>query len=124
MKLHEKFRNRIPRKLKKAAKNGINHCVKSRFTNSDGKYNVQEIHFWTITGRRTKWKLRAIYKCVAEYKRMAKEQTESWLIHKKDEEEVLAFLQEKEKYLQQCKISEIPCSPPKFHIEFTKGGGR
>lgn len=79
------FKARIPRKLKKAAKYGVTHSVQHRATNTDGTYSVQEIHSWSIQGRSTKWKVKATYKCAAEYKRMINEEMLSWMNRRQDE---------------------------------------
>lgn len=118
-KFYKRFRSRIPRKLKKAAKYGINHCIKERYTKEDYKFSLQEIHFWTILGRRTKWKVKAAYKCATEYKRMLTEEQLSWLT-RQNEGEILAELKEKQKYFQ-GKIPDIPpYNPVKFHNLFFK----
>lgn len=101
------FKARIPRKLKKAAKYGITHSVQHRATNTDGRYNVQEIHSWSIQGRSTKWKVKATYQCAAEYKRMLNEEMLSWLNRRQDEEDILAELKKKEEYFR-GKIPDIP----------------
>lgn len=123
MKLYKKFKVRIPRKLKKAAKYGITHNVQHRTTNTDGRYNVLEVHSWTIQGRSTKWKVKATYKCAAEYKRMLNEEMLSWLNRRQDEEEILAELKKKVEYFR-VKVPDIPYNPSKFHFcfDFTKGG--
>lgn len=125
MKLHKKFRERIPRKLKKAAKYGITHNVQQCTTNTDGRYNVQEVHSWFIQGRSTKWKVKATYKCAAEYKRMFNRKMQSWLNRRQDEEEILAELKKKEEYFR-GKIPDIQYNPSKFYFgfDFTKGGER
>ena len=116
MKLYKKYKQRIPRKLKKAAKCGITHSVQQHTTNTDGRYNVREVHSWSIQGRSTKWKVKATYKCAAEHKRMLNERMSSWLTRRKDEEEMLAELKEKEQYFR-GKIPDIPYNPSKFHFE-------
>lgn len=94
---------RIPRKLKKAVKYGVTH-------------SVQEIHSWSIQGRSTKWKVKATYKCAAEYKRIINEEMLSWMNRRQDEEDILAELKKKEEYFR-GKITDIPYNPSKFHFE-------
>ena len=115
MKLYKKFRERIPRKLKKAAKYGMTHSVLHCATNTDGTYSVQEIHSWSIQGRITKWKVKATYKCAAEYKRMNNEEMLSWMNRRQDEEDILAELKKKEEYFR-GKIPDILYNPSKFHF--------
>lgn len=98
---------RIPRKLKKAAKYGVTHSVQHCATNTDGTYSVQEKHSWSIQGRSTKWKVKATYKCAAEYKRMINEEMLSWMNRRQDEEDILAELKKKEEYFR-GKIPDIP----------------
>ena len=119
MKLCKKFKVRIPRKLKKAAKYGITHTVHHRSTNTDSGYNVKEVHSWTIQGRRTKWKVKAVYKCAAEYKRYLNKEMLLLLNRGKDEEAMLAELKEKKAYFL-GKSQDIQYNPLKFHDMFVK----
>ena len=107
MNLYKMYKQRIPRKLKKAAKYGIIHSINQRTINADGIYKMTEVPSWSIQGRSTKWKVKATYKCAAEHKRMLNERMSSWLTRRKDEEEMLAELKEKEQYFR-GKIPDIP----------------
>lgn len=72
-KFHKKFRQRIPRKLKKAAKYGVERYTKPIFSNSNNAaqypiaFYCREETTFKIKGRRTKWKIKALAKCIIEY---------------------------------------------------------
>jgi len=66
------FKVRIPRKLKKAAKYGVERYVnptKVRIYIRDYKFVYEESVEYVIVGRRTKWKARARLAAIKEYKR-------------------------------------------------------
>lgn len=67
------FKARIPRKLKKAAKFGIERRVypktEEKNTAVDHTYIYTENVEYVILGRRTKWKVRACFKLIKEDKR-------------------------------------------------------
>lgn len=67
------FKARIPRKLKKAAKFGIERRVyqktEEKKTAVDHAYIYTENVKYVILGRRTKWKVKACFKLIKEYKR-------------------------------------------------------
>ena len=67
-----RFKVRLPRKLKKAAKFGIERRVypnKIRIYIRDYKFVYEENVEYVIVGRRTKWKARARLAAIKEYKR-------------------------------------------------------
>lgn len=67
------FKVRIPRKLKKAARFGIERRVspktEEKNTAVDHTYIYTENVEYVILGRRTKWKVRACFKLIKENKR-------------------------------------------------------
>lgn len=67
------FKARIPRKLKKAAKFGIERRVypktEEKNTAVGHTYIYTENFEYVILGRRTKWKVKACFKLIKEYKR-------------------------------------------------------
>lgn len=66
------FKIRIPRKLKKAAKYGVERHVnptKIRIYMRDYKFVYEENVEYVIVGRRTKWKARARFAVIKEDKR-------------------------------------------------------
>lgn len=67
------FKVRIPRKLKKAAKFGIERRVYQKAEEKkkavDHAYIYTENVKYVILGRRTKWKVKACFKLIKEYKR-------------------------------------------------------
>ena len=67
-----RFKARIPRKLKKAAKFGIERRVypnKIRIYIRYNKFVYEENVEYVIVGRHTKWKARARLAAIKEYKR-------------------------------------------------------
>ena len=88
---YRRYRKRIPRKLKKAAKYGIEHHPRIEKTENGGfKCSMLETHYWIIKGRRTKWKIKARYACKKEYEHLLKEMYKrnlesipNWLLHNK-----------------------------------------
>lgn len=68
-----RFKARIPRKLKKAAKFGIERRVypktEEKNTTVSHAYIYTENVKYVILGRRTKWKVKACFKLIKEYKR-------------------------------------------------------
>lgn len=68
------FKARIPRKLKKAAKFGIERRVSQKTeeknTAVDHAYIYTENVKYVILGRRTKWKVKACFKLIKEHKRI------------------------------------------------------
>lgn len=67
-----RFKARIPRKLKKAAKYGVKRNVypaQTRIYVRDDKFVYQENVEYVIVGRRTKWKVMARFAAIKEYKR-------------------------------------------------------
>ena len=69
------FKARIPRKLKKAAKYGVEKRVypteiKKSVVPSDMIFKYDEKVEYLIIGRRTKWKLKARYEIIKEHKRI------------------------------------------------------
>lgn len=67
------FKARIPRKLKKAARYGIERRVypkaKEKDTAVGHAYSYTENVEYVILGRRTKWKQKARFKIIKEYKK-------------------------------------------------------
>lgn len=68
------FKARIPRKLKKAAKYGVEKRVypteiKKSVVPSDMIFKYDEKVEYLIIGRRTKWKVKACFKLIKEHKR-------------------------------------------------------
>lgn len=67
-----RFKVRLPRKLKKAAKYGVKRYVnptKVRICIHDYKYVYEENVEYIIVGRRTKWKARVRFAAIKEDKR-------------------------------------------------------
>lgn len=78
---YRRYRKRLPRKLKKAVKYGVEHYTyQSQFPpriekteNGGFKFSFREIHYWTTKASRTKWKIKAQYACKKEYGYLLKE---------------------------------------------------
>jgi hypothetical protein len=68
-----RFRARIPRKLKKAAKYGIERRVypttEEKETSFDHAFIHKERVEFVVVGTPTKWKAKACLACIKEYKR-------------------------------------------------------
>lgn len=68
-----KFGFRIPRKLKKAARYGIERRIylttEEKDTDVGHAYVYTENVKYLILGRRTKWKVKACFKLIKEYKK-------------------------------------------------------
>lgn len=67
------FKARIPRKLKKAAKYGIERRIYPTTEEQETSFCHAFIHNerveYVIAGKRTKWKAKARLACIKEYKR-------------------------------------------------------
>lgn len=67
------FKTRIPRKLKKAAKYGIERRIYPTTEEQEISFGHAFIHNerveYVIVGKRTKWKAKARLACIIEYKR-------------------------------------------------------
>lgn len=67
------YKARIPRKLKKAAKYGIERRVYPKTEEKDTAFGHAYIYTenvkYVILGRRTKWKQKARFKIIKEYKK-------------------------------------------------------
>lgn len=67
------FKTRIPRKLKKAARYGIERRIypttEEKETAFGHSFIYNERVEYVILGRRTKWKVKACFKLIKEYKR-------------------------------------------------------
>lgn len=68
-----RFRARIPRKLKKAAKYGIERRVYPTTEEKENSFDHAFIHKerveFVVVGKPTKWKSKACLACIKEYKR-------------------------------------------------------
>lgn len=64
-----RLKNRIPRKLKKAAKYGVErHQYENKISPITLVLNYRERVKFVVVGRRTKWKLKACSACAKEEK--------------------------------------------------------
>lgn len=69
-----RFKVRIPRKLKKAARYGVRKTYIPTTTEEKETAFGHTLHYtekvaYVIIGKRTKWKVKACFACVKEYKR-------------------------------------------------------